>query len=879
MTKKILSVILIVVLMGAIAGGVYIYKKGNDGITYAKEDIENAGFEDGINKYWIVSEDVKNSVSIDTSKDEVYEGSNSLKILAAEKSEAKVFQYIKGLKPGYYYIELYTLNSGNQNACYFYGNGTCQGECMTAIPVTTADTTDSNVIKNKEHWKKVTVRGISVGDDGIMELGVYQDGYDSQYVILDNISIHYENNQESQYKSLYGGCLSWLNWEEDMGAKYYYSNGTEADPIQIMAENGCNFVRLELYNNPGDYVNSSGNRFPEGYKDADDIFNLAERTSNKQMQIELSFMYADYWGNDCIPSDWLEAIDGMTDTDEIVDTLTDCLYNFTKDYMQRLADAGIYPAYVTLGNEMQEGILLPYGCSYTSDETAKAMAKFLNAGYKAVKEVSPDSQIALHIACNGDDMFWSSKRGTGKWFFELCDEYGVNYDLIGSSYYPFWGQEESASAVKNQISVDDIVEWCNMMIDTFDKDILFLESGYNWGTPGQLANDGAYEGIFLDTPEGQRDFVIELINGLKSVKDGRCVGDLYWDPILVRQEGIGWAIIDATGEAEDNCVETTTFFDYDHKALPVLNAYKYNQTGNEKASVYGKVCDKDGNIVAGKEIIITYGSNDYKVITDEYGMYYIKAETSKDSVMSIKADGYSDTAECSGIKLAAGDSLRINFELGKKCKYEAYEDEVVFHYYYNGNKEIYMVFDDAIEDKKEDGKYQDKPAYLLDKSDNDWYTFTLKESYGGFKVVEDLSDELAVLNERTNTVKYEKIIKGYATYYFNNGLYSSDKIVTAKYYIVGSTTRWQEKNPGIFSNYWASNGHWLDELTMNEDGKYEITLENALPNTGYSFAIYENADWDAKMYGDIFTVEENSNVTFIYDAENNTVELITEANN
>ena len=120
-----------------------------------------------------------------------------------------------------------------------------------------------------------------------------------------------------------------------------------------------------------------------------------------------------------------------------------------------------------------------------------------------------------------------------------------------------------------------------MMIDIYDKDILIMESGYNWGTPGQLANNGAYENIYPSSSKGQRDYVINLLNTIKSVKEGRCVGSLYWDPVLVRQNGVGWAMYDE-GKVRDNCVETTTFFDFSHKALPVLNAYKYNATSKIK---------------------------------------------------------------------------------------------------------------------------------------------------------------------------------------------------------------------------------------------------------------------------------------------------------
>ena len=99
----------------------------------------------------------------------------------------------------------------------------------------------------------------------------------------------------------------------------------------------------------------------------------------------------------------------------------------------------------------------------------------------------------------------------------------------------------------------------------------YLPSGYT----GQLVDDGPYEDYY-EGPEGQRDFILELFNGLKSVTDGRCIGDLYWDPIMVEQDGVGWAILESTDKADKNVISNTTIFDFDHKILPVINAFKYN---------------------------------------------------------------------------------------------------------------------------------------------------------------------------------------------------------------------------------------------------------------------------------------------------------------
>ena len=293
------------------------------------------------------------------------------------------------------------------------------------------------------------------------------------------------------------------------------------------------------------------------------------------MEIQLSFMYSDYWGNDVIPYDWGEKISKLNTFDEKVNSLSESLYTWTHSYLERLKNEQIQPKYISIGNEIDPGILMPFGSVYSEDKNRDAFALFLNKGYQAVKDVFPTSQVVLHIGCNADDLHWGNKSGTGMYFFNLMKEKNVNYDIIGTSFYPFWAQTDSEWAVKKKLDLNDLKEWCELMIDTFDKDVLIMESGYNWGTPGQLSNNGAYENIYQSSPEGQRDFIIDLINTIKSVKDGRCIGDLYWDPILVRQNGIGYALHD-NGQARPNVVETTTFFDYNHIALPVLKAYKYN---------------------------------------------------------------------------------------------------------------------------------------------------------------------------------------------------------------------------------------------------------------------------------------------------------------
>ena len=53
--------------------------------------------------------------------------------------------------------------------------------------------------------------------------------------------------------------------------------------------------------------------------------------------------------------------------------------------MNQLAQKNIYPEFVQVGNEINSGILLPYGSSNNFEQ----LTGLLNSGYDAVKAVSP----------------------------------------------------------------------------------------------------------------------------------------------------------------------------------------------------------------------------------------------------------------------------------------------------------------------------------------------------------------------------------------------------------------------------------------------------------------------------------------------------------
>ncbi len=663
-------------------------------------EIANPSFENGL-EGWIVDEA--------STPDAVYLGSDSrtgnggLSMWSLSAYQGHAYQVITGLEPGYYYLTCYAQNSGGQNNAYVYANGTQQSRCMTALSV-------SNELNGDENgWTQVTVRGIQVGEDGIATIGVSTDAIKRNYINLDDFSLNREEDQSKQKNLLLGGDISELSYVESCGAKFYDAEGNEADPLQILADSGWTIARIRYYNNPGKGRGDGSYYCHEDFMNAEDVLSLARRAKEKGMAIQLTFHLSDYWSNGVtqnIPTDWLPLIEGLSEEDA-VKVLTQCVYEDVKQLMERMAAQGTTPEYVSIGNEIQSGTLFPYGVNAV--DTWPNLAAFFTAGYDAVKEVSPDTQVILHLDACGDKEKYAA-------FFDNCEKYGAKYDVIGSSYYPFWTDK----------SVAEAVEFCNWLIGRYDKDIMIMETGYNFnetrpsGYAGQLSDNGCYEDIYDYTPEGQRDFLIELFNGLKTVEGGRVLGDLYWDPVMVEQNGVGWAFVEDGDYADGNVVSNTTLFDFDHKLLCAGDAYAYNVVGSAQGEVYASVIG-DGETalkVKNTEITVQAGTEEFQIRTDGSGGGFLRLNEADNLELKITVPGY-ETVNTQTATIIRGEDAHVVFKVnggdfsGKvtdehgnpvtNAEVYIYNEELTFRAYTDGNGAY--IFEDIPEGSYTVGAY------------------------------------------------------------------------------------------------------------------------------------------------------------------------------
>lgn len=282
-----------------------------------------------------------------------------------------------------------------------------------------------------------------------------------------------------------GADISWLPQMEATGYKFYNDNGQEEDCFKILKDHGINSIRLRTFVNPSDDKAS-------GHCSKDETVAMAVRAQKLGMRVMIDFHYSDTWadpGKQTKPAAW----EGHDFT-----TLLNDLYNYTFDVMTALKTAGISPEWVQVGNEIPGGMVYPEGSSKNWPE----LLQLLNKGYDAVKAVSPQSKVILHVdQGNNNDRF--------RWWFDNAKANGAKYDIIGLSYYPYWleGKPDYTH------SIDDLGANLNDMAARYGKEVMVVEVG---------GEDVKAENTY--------DMLVAVQKKVKEVPDGKGLGVFYWEP-------------------------------------------------------------------------------------------------------------------------------------------------------------------------------------------------------------------------------------------------------------------------------------------------------------------------------------------------------------
>ncbi len=337
---------------------------------------------------------------------------------------------------------------------------------------------------------------------------------------------------------LIGADLSFYPQLNTLGYQYFDENGLEIEMLSYLKSKGFELIRLRLWHSPGD-----------AHSNLREVIDFSKQIKAQNMDILLDFHFSDSWadpGKQAVPAAW-QGLD--------YNVIKDSVYQYTLQVMQLMKDQNTLPAIVQVGNETNSGFLWPYGkIEGNSAESWQAYAGLVKESVKAIREIAgSDSEIMMHFA--GVD--------AAPWFFNGLKEQQVDYDWVGLSWYPIWHTQD-LTAMQNTLS---------QLIAATGKNLMIVETAYpftlDWdddqnnlcGLPEQLV-----EG-YPATEKGQADIVSKLLDMLEelSSENTEC-GICYWAPEWVSREG-------GIGSSWENMC----LFDFDHRALPVINEFDRNK--------------------------------------------------------------------------------------------------------------------------------------------------------------------------------------------------------------------------------------------------------------------------------------------------------------
>ena len=364
------------------------------------------------------------------------------------------------------------------------------------------------------------------------------------------LGVYSAENEESFIK---GADVSMLKQLEDNGAKFYDENNKETECMSILKNNGVNYIRIRTWVNP---VDEKGKPLGGGNNNKETTVFLIERAKKLGFKVLLDFHYSDFWADPAKqdkPALWKD-LKGVQ--------LENKLYEYTKDILLTLKEKNISPDMVQIGNELNGGMVWPNGKTWKQgDESIGGYDGFiglLNAGIKAVKEITPNAKIMIHLANGGDNELYRR-------VFDQITAKKVDFDIIGLSFYPYWHG-----------TFDDLQKNLNDISKRYNKDVIVVEIAYAY----TLKDGDGFSNIFganeeitgghIASVESQKTIIKKVMNTLANVPNGKGKGFFYWEPDWIPTDGAGWK----TGEG--NGWDNQAMFDFKGKVLDSLKVFMEN---------------------------------------------------------------------------------------------------------------------------------------------------------------------------------------------------------------------------------------------------------------------------------------------------------------
>ena len=385
--------------------------------------------------------------------------------------------------------------------------------------------------------------------------------------------------------------------EENSGVTYYNYDGEEQDVFMTLAQSGVNYIRIRVWNDPYD---ENGNGYGGGNNDVPTAIELGKRATRYGMKVCIDFHYSDFWADpkrQHAPKAW----EGMS-----VEEKSEALYEFTKDSLTQIMDAGVDVGMVQIGNEINNAM--------SGESSLSAVSTLLISGSRAVREIEEaygkEIQIVVHYTNIGDN-----EQVDG--LVSNLEYTGVDYDIIGLSYYPFWdGTNENMQSLARHIQ------------EEYGKKVMIAETSYAYTTEDGDGTENSFDGIegavegYAATVQGQASMIRDIC---EAANEAGVLGIFYWEGVWIpvgratennspiwEEFGSGWASSYAADyDPEDaglyygGCSwDNQAMFNFEGHPLPSLNVFKYLKYGSTAPLAVDSIQDIHISCDVGSEIAL-----------------------------------------------------------------------------------------------------------------------------------------------------------------------------------------------------------------------------------------------------------------------------------
>ena len=345
-----------------------------------------------------------------------------------------------------------------------------------------------------------------------------------------------------------GGDLSVLLKYEEQKATYLDKDGKAiADVLAFVKEQGWNTVRMRLFADPSKDTDKNV------CQDIEYVKSLGKRIKAAGLYFMLDFHYSDTWADpehQTMPLEW-----GMINTPAF-----EYIYTYTKTNLEALVTAAAKPDFIQIGNEISFGMLWD-GCKVSANSNWTAyedtnwdhFSTALKNASKACREMCPEAKIVIHTEqCANNPTLDVA-------FFKRIQQYDIDYDIIGTSYYPYF-KGPLANLDKGLSELEKNFP---------DKQIQLVETGYpsKWEVKGSTYD---YTKTYPYSHEGQRQYAADLIATLKKHPQ---VNGLSWWYAEANAKG-------CTGSLAEGWYNASLFDNETGRALPALYELKAFDDGS-----------------------------------------------------------------------------------------------------------------------------------------------------------------------------------------------------------------------------------------------------------------------------------------------------------